>query len=126
MYYIHQESSSCRKGWAVADTQIKVVQGVSADMAAQADQAAGLMKALSNPARLLILCMLVEGEKSVAELEAGLNTSQPNVSQHLARLRFEGWVSTKRDGRMVYYSISDPRVELVLTALHDAFCPTEA
>ncbi len=98
---------------------------MSAAMWEQADMAAGLMKTLSNRARLLILCMLVEGEKSVAELEERLHTKQPNVSQQLARLRMEGHVQSRRDGRTIYYSLADERVKEVIVALHTAFCPTE-
>lgn len=88
-----------------------------------ADEAAALMKTLSNTARLMILCQLVEGERSVAELEKNLDTKQPNVSQQLARLRMEGFVKTRRDGRTIYYSLSDPRVMSVIKNLHMTFCP---
>lgn len=95
----------------------------SAEMMEQADVASGLMKTLSNPSRLLILCLLVDGEKSVAELETHLETKQPNVSQQLARLRMEGLVKTRREGRVIHYSLADQRVATVLAALHDAYCP---
>lgn len=93
------------------------------DLYQSADEAAGLMKTLSNTARLMILCQLVEGEKSVAELEKNLDTKQPNVSQQLARLRMEGYVSTRRDGRTIYYSLADERVAAVIKNLHETFCP---
>jgi ArsR family transcriptional regulator len=92
-------------------------------MFASADEAAALMKSLSNPGRLLTLCLLIDGEKSVAELADKLGTKQPNVSQQLARLRLEGLVAPRRDGRTIYYSIADERVRPVLEALHSAFCP---
>lgn len=93
------------------------------DMLEQSSEAAALMKTLSNQWRLLILCLLVEGEKSVTEIERQLDTKQPNVSQQLARLRMEGYVSTRRDGRTVYYKLADDRVKAVIEALHCAFCP---
>jgi len=88
----------------------------------QADSAAALMKTLSNTARLMILCQLVEGERSVAELERNLDTKQPNVSQQLARLRMEGHVQARRDGRTMFYSLADERVASVIHNLHDTFC----
>jgi len=96
---------------------------LSEDLYSQADQAAALMKTLSNTARLMILCQLVEGERSVAELEKNLDTKQPNVSQQLARLRMEGYVTTRRDGRTIYYSLADERVASVIRNLHMTFCP---
>jgi ArsR family transcriptional regulator, virulence genes transcriptional regulator len=98
---------------------------LSTDLYAQAGAAAALMKTLSNTARLMILCQLVEGERSVAELEKNLDTKQPNVSQQLARLRMEGYVSTRRDGRTIYYRLSDERVASVIQNLHATFCPAD-
>lgn len=95
----------------------------SIEMWNQADDATGLMKTLSNKVRLMILCLLSDGEKSVADLEGHLNTKQPNVSQQLARLRMEGFVSTRREGRTIFYSLADERVKTVIKALHGAFCP---
>lgn len=94
------------------------------DLRAQADNAAALMKTLSNTARLMILCQLVEGERSVAELEKNLDTKQPNVSQQLARLRMEGHVQARRDGRTIFYSLADERVASVIHNLHTTFCPS--
>ncbi|MGG7645676.1 ArsR/SmtB family transcription factor [Rhodovulum sp. YNF3179] len=97
----------------------------SDEMFEQANEAAALMKSLSNPGRLMTLCLLIEGEKSVAELADRLGTKQPNVSQQLARLRLEGLVAPRRDGRTIYYSIADERVRPVLEGLHAAFCPQQ-
>lgn len=97
---------------------------MSAAMWEQADAAAALMKTLSNRARLMILCMLVEGEKNVAELEERLHTKQPNVSQQLARLRMEGHVVSRREGRTIIYRLADDRAKEVIVALHGAFCKT--
>ena len=92
-------------------------------MALAADEAAALMRALSNPSRLLLLCQLVEGQKSVGELERALGMSQAYVSQQLARLRGESLVKPRRDGRTVRYSLSDPRIIPVLQALYEQYCP---
>lgn len=92
-------------------------------MAEAAQDAAHVLRSLSNPSRLLILCQLVGGEKSVGELEVSLGLGQAYVSQQLARLRGEGLVTARRDGRAMLYRLSDPRVRPVLEALHGAFCP---
>jgi ArsR family transcriptional regulator len=92
-------------------------------MAEAADEAATLMRALSNPSRLLLLCQLVEGEKSVGELERALGMSQAYVSQQLARLRGETLVAANRDGRTVRYRLADPRIIPVLRAIYEQFCP---
>jgi ArsR family transcriptional regulator len=93
------------------------------EMARAAEDAAALMRALSNPSRLLLLCHLVEGEKSVGELERALGMSQAYVSQQLARLRGESLVTANRDGRTVRYCLSDPRIVPVLKAVYEQFCP---
>lgn len=92
------------------------------EMTESAAQAAAMMRALSNEGRLLVLCHLVEGPKTVGELERALGYSQPYVSQLLARLRHEGFVDSQRQGRSVRYSIADDRLRAVLMALHEAFC----
>lgn len=93
-----------------------------ADIAAAADEAAAVLKALSNPARLRLLCALVPGEKSVGELETVLGASQSYVSGQLARLRAEGLVSTDREGRIIRYSLADPRITPILERLYEVFC----
>lgn len=80
---------------------------------------AALFKALGHEGRLMILCHLVAGEKSVNELEAILDARQSAVSQQLARLRMEGMVAARREGQMIFYSIRDPRVPKLLQALDD-------
>lgn len=87
-----------------------------------ARKAGDLMKALSHECRLLILCILVEGEKSVSELEDIMDMPQAAVSQQLARLRFDRLVTTRRDGRMVYYSIADAEVTRLVEMLYEFFC----
>ena len=94
-------------------------------MAVAAEDAAAVLKSLSNPSRLLLLCQLVGGERSVGELEQALGLGQAYVSQQLARLRGEGIVTARRDGRAMLYSLKDPRIVPVLQALYDAFCPTD-
>jgi DNA-binding transcriptional ArsR family regulator len=87
-----------------------------------ARQASEFLKALSHEVRLLILCFLIEGEKSVSEIERLLELRQPSVSQQLARLRAEGLVETRRNGKNVYYSVARTEVREVIEALHAAFC----
>jgi len=89
---------------------------------ASARQASGFLKALAHESRLLILCMLIEEEKSVTAIEEMLSLRQPAVSQQLARLRSDGLVETRRDGKNVYYSLARPEVREVIGALHRAFC----
>lgn len=88
----------------------------------QARKASDLLKALSHEVRLLILCLLSEGEKSVSELEEILTMPQAAVSQQLARLRMEGLVTSRREGRLIYYSIRDDEVSSIISALYDLFC----
>ncbi len=89
---------------------------------AQARRASELMKALSHETRLLILCLLTEKEMSVSELEEIIGLSQAAVSQQLARLRLERLVSTRRDGRQIYYQIVDKEVNTIVESLYDLFC----
>ncbi len=90
----------------------------------QAAQAAGLLRALSNESRLLILCYLIEVEElSVGELVERVGLSQSALSQHLAKLRKEGLVSTRRESQTIYYRVGDPKAGQVLALLHDLFCP---
>jgi DNA-binding transcriptional ArsR family regulator len=91
-------------------------------MIANAAQASDFLKALSHEARLVILCLLIEGERSVSEIEQMLDLRQPAVSQQLARLRADNLVETRRDGKNIYYSLARPEVRAVLEALHDAVC----
>lgn len=88
----------------------------------QARKASDLLKALAHESRLLILCLLAEGEKSVSELEQIMQMPQAAVSQQLARLRFDRLVNTRRDGRVIYYSIAGSEVSSVIGTLYDLFC----
>lgn len=93
----------------------------SADYGPVAEEVAAFLKALSHEGRLLILCHLSDGERSVTELEQMLGTKQAAVSQQLARLRLEGLVGTRRYGKAIYYSITDPRVLTSINFLYDLF-----
>ena len=87
-----------------------------------AREASEFLKALSHEARLMILCLLASGEKSVTEIEQTLRLRQPAVSQQLARLRSDNLVETRRDGKSIYYSLARTEVRDVIEALHRAFC----
>jgi DNA-binding transcriptional ArsR family regulator len=108
----------------VAESQIDLT-APDADLNAlmqQARAASELLKALSHETRLLILCLLTQGERTVSDLEQVLGLPQAAVSQHLARLRSDELVRARRDGRMIHYSIARPEVTAVVGALHEAFC----
>jgi DNA-binding transcriptional ArsR family regulator len=94
-------------------------QVLASEMADRAEIAAGFLKALSHEGRLMILCHLTEGEKSVTELEVLLGQRQAAVSQQLARLRLEGLVATRREGKAIIYRVADPRVRALLQVLPD-------
>jgi DNA-binding transcriptional ArsR family regulator len=89
---------------------------------AQARKASDLLKALSHESRLLILCLLSEGERSVSDLENIMRLPQAAVSQQLARLRLDGLVTTRRDGRVIYYSIAGSEVSAIIDSLYRLFC----
>jgi DNA-binding transcriptional ArsR family regulator len=91
-------------------------------MAGSAKRASDFLKALAHESRLLILCSLADGEKSVGELEELLNLRQPTVSQQLARLRGDGLVATRRDGKTIYYSLASEEARVVIGAVYDVFC----
>ncbi len=93
-------------------------------MRAAADGACRLMKTLSNPDRLLLLCQLSQGELRVGELEERLGIVQPTLSQQLAVLRDEGLVSTRREGKHIHYRIASPQALAVMAVLYQQFCPT--
>jgi DNA-binding transcriptional ArsR family regulator len=92
-------------------------------MQAQAEQAAELLKALSNPQRLRVMCLLIDGERTVGEINAEVELSQSALSQHLAVLREGGWVQTRRESQNVYYSVSEGPVHRLIETLHDIYCP---
>jgi DNA-binding transcriptional ArsR family regulator len=94
-------------------------------MRAGAEEATAVLRALANETRLLLLCDISQGEKSVSELEESLDIHQPTLSQQLGVLRAEGLVDTRRDGKRIYYSIADPRVLALLQAMYQLFCPNQ-
>lgn len=92
------------------------------EMGGRAAEAASLLKALSHEGRLMILCHLSSGEKSVSELETLLAARQAAVSQQLARLRSEGLVNARRDGKTIFYSIRDPKVGAIINTIYELYC----
>jgi len=105
-------------GDAAADCALRPLD----DMVQQAQTAATFLKALAHEGRLLILCYLSSGEKSVTELEQLLGSRQAAVSQQLARLRLEGLVTCRRDGKTIYYMLGDPRAARTIGLMYDMFC----
>ncbi|TWI07959.1 ArsR/SmtB family transcription factor [Aerolutibacter ruishenii] len=94
-------------------------------MRAHAADAARLLKALGNENRLMLLCLLVEGERSVGELNARLALSQPALSQHLAVLRADGLVNTRREAQTIYYSLAEGPAQRIIGTLHGIYCADE-
>ena len=92
------------------------------DMQLHAADAAGLMKALGNESRLMILCVLAEGERSVGDLNTVVPLSQSALSQQLARLRQQGLVKTRRESQTIYYSLADGPADRVINLLHEIYC----
>lgn len=88
-----------------------------------ATRASQMMKTLGHPGRLMILCNLAEGERSVGELAEELQMSQSSLSQHLMRMRSEGLVETRRESQSVYYRLVDGDTRKVIKALYRIFCP---
>ncbi len=94
----------------------------AAAMLRNARNASDFLKALSHQSRLAILCLLIDGEKTVSEIEQLLHLRQPAVSQQFARLREDNLVKVRRAGKSVYYSIARPEVVDIISALHRSFC----
>lgn len=91
-------------------------------MVDNATTASNFLKAISHEGRLMILCHLVTGEKSVTELEDLLSARQAAVSQQLSRLRLEGLVIPRRDGKAIYYRLADDRPRRILEVVYELFC----
>ncbi len=94
----------------------------AARMLHNAQRTGEFLKSLSHPVRLVILCRLAEGGASVGELETLLDVPQAAVSKQLARLRDDGLVVARREGRSVFYSLADTRTQRIVGALYDEFC----
>ena len=88
-----------------------------------AAQAVGVLKLLANEDRLLLLCQLSQGEMCVSDLESRLGIRQPTLSQQLAVLRRENAVTTRREGKNIYYQIADPRLLALLQTMYQQYCP---
>lgn len=96
-----------------------------AQFQANASEAAKLLRALANERRLVILCQLADGERSVGELLPKVGLSQSALSQHLAKLREEGIVATRREAQTIWYRIEDPAAVKLVMTLADIFCSVE-
>lgn len=93
-------------------------------MAEHADEAARMLAALSNRSRLMVLCLLTQGECSVGQLHERVPLSQSALSQHLAVLRRDGLVETRRQSQTIFYSLKDPKAARVVALMHELYCPT--
>lgn len=92
------------------------------ELMVRAREASNLLKALAHEGRLMIMCHLASGEKSVTELEILLESRQAAVSQQLARLRLENIVTCRREGKAIYYSLRDPKAARIVELVYDMFC----
>jgi ArsR family transcriptional regulator, virulence genes transcriptional regulator len=111
-----------RANLQLVSPNFRVRQAAPEDMMVSARRATDFLKALAHEDRLMILCILSQGDKSVSELEEMLSLRQSTVSQQLARLRAEGLVATRRKGRAIYYSLASEQARVVVGALYDMFC----
>lgn len=91
-------------------------------MVRNAERATNFLKAISHEGRMMILCHLVSGEKSVTELEELLSARQAAVSQQLSRLRLEGLITPRREGKAIYYRLTDNRPQQIMEVVYDLFC----
>lgn len=98
----------------------------AANMKANVEEASAFLKKLSNPDRLLVCCALVDGERSVRELEDILGIRQPGLSQQLAELRAAGLIEGRKEGKHVFYRLADPRIETFISTMHRLFCDDAA
>ncbi len=89
---------------------------------AHIEKSADCIKAIAHPFRLTVLALLAEGEKNVQELTEALGTSQSNVSQHLLQMRSRNLVATRREGNMIYYSITNPKMLKLMALMKEVFC----
>jgi len=96
------------------------------DLLERAGEASEFLKKLANPNRLMIACALVDGERSVRELEDGLGIRQPGLSQQIAELRDAGLIVGRKESKSVFYRLADDRVRAVVTLLYQMFCAPDA
>ncbi len=100
------------------------MKAISKEIRTAAEDASGLLKSISNPHRLMILCLLNEREMSVGEINKEINLAPSPVSQHLARLRQDKLVSTRKVSQVVYYSIAEPKIRKIIKLLYKLYCET--
>jgi DNA-binding transcriptional ArsR family regulator len=101
---------------------MKTVAMELTEMQTAAGQACRLLKVLTNPDRLMILCLLSQGERRVGELEEMLGIVQPTLSQQLTVLRDEEMVSTRREGKSIFYQVNSPKALAIMEVLYQQFC----
>ena len=106
----------------LADTSGGMTRREIARLHGVAVLATDLLKAMANPSRLMILCQLAEGEKSVGEMEGVVGLSQSALSQHLAVLRRKGIVATRREAQSIFYTLASREVEEIMASLYRIFC----
>ncbi|WP_067515468.1 ArsR/SmtB family transcription factor [Endozoicomonas ascidiicola] len=92
------------------------------EMQANASEAAGILKILSHPARLIVVCQLVDGEMGAGQLQESSALSQSAFSQHLTVLRNHKLVKVRKESQQVFYSLADPRIKALIHAMHEIFC----
>jgi DNA-binding transcriptional ArsR family regulator len=107
---------------ALSDTSLGLTRAEVARLRGSAVRVTDLLKAMANPSRLMILCQLAEGEKSVGEMESVVGLSQSGLSQHLAVLRRKRIVATRREAQSIYYSLASKEVEEIMASLYRIFC----
>ena len=100
----------------------RTVSREAQELKTKVSEATAFLKKLSNPDRLLVACALVEGERSVRELEDALQIRQPGLSQQLAQLRKAGLIAGRKEGKQVFYKLSDLRIESFVHMMHQLFC----
>lgn len=104
------------------DTSFGLTRSQVSRLRGSAVRVTDLLKAMANPSRLMILCQLAEGEKSVGQMESVVGLSQSGLSQHLAVLRRKRIVSTRREAQSIYYSLASKEVEEIMASLYRIFC----
>ena len=92
---------------------------------ARAEEVAAILDAMANPKRLMVMCTLLAGERSVGDLAEVVNLSPAALSQHLGKMRALRLVSTRRDGQTIFYSLASPQVRALLDTLYSAYCATD-
>ena len=105
-----------------ANTSGRDIAGSAAALQERAEDVAARLALIANARRLLILCELAKGERSVGALQRAVGLGQSALSQHLARLREAGMVDTRREGQTIHYRLCDPDLEILMDALYKAFC----